>query len=266
MSKARPFAVVTGASAGIGVAFARALAEGGYDLALVARRLDRLEKVAAELRAAHGCEAIPIRADLAELDAHLPIIDALAGRNVDALVNNAGYSLPKTYAATAWREQRDFVLTLVLSVAGLTHAVLPGMIARKQGRIIMVGSMAALSPGGAGHTLYPAAKSFVHKFALSLDAEVRAKGVRVTCVHPGFTETEFSVANNTKDLLGQAPRSFVTTADAVVRAALRANDNGRVIVIPGAHNALAAALMKYLPDGVVAPLLRGAAEKYRVAD
>jgi len=217
---------------------------------------------------AHGMSAHAIAVDLAKPDAHSVVMSALEakGLSVDALINNAGYSLPKTYLGHSWDEQRDFIMTLVMSVAGLTHAVLPGMLARGSGRIVMVGSMAGLSPGGAGHTLYPAAKSFVYKMALSLDAEYRDKGIKVTCVHPGFTDSEFKIANNTAAQLDQAPRNFVMSAETVVEATLKANDDGRVVVIPGLHNGVAAAAMKYLPDGFVAPILRRAAEKYRVPE
>lgn len=267
-ASARPLALVTGASAGIGVSFAKAFAARGYDLALVARRLDRLEKVAGELAAAHGVDAFPIQADLSKVDAHVPVMAALAekGRRVDALVNNAGYSLPKTYTAYAWEEQRDFVMTLVMAVCGMTHAVLPAMLARGGGRIICVGSMAGLSPGGAGHTLYPAAKSFIDKFSRSLDAEVRGRGVKVTCVHPGFTESEFQIANGMNDVFNETPRGMMMSADDVVRQTLEANDMGRVICTPGLVNTLGAAFLKYLPDGLTSAIIRREAEKYRMPD
>ncbi|MBI1358779.1 MAG: SDR family NAD(P)-dependent oxidoreductase [Alphaproteobacteria bacterium] len=266
--KQRPLALVTGASSGIGEAFSRALAARGYDLALVARRLDRLEALAEQLRTQHGCEAFAIQADLSIVEAHVPVMEAVEarGRTIDMLVNNAGYSIPKTFAATTWAEQRDFTMTLVVAVAGLTHAVLAGMIARRRGSIINVSSMAALSPGAAGHTLYPAAKSFVLKFSLSLDAEVRKKGVRVTCLVPGFVESEFAIANGTKELMDEAGRKYRMTAESVVEATLKANDKGRTVVIPGLINQFAAGLMKYLPDSLVAAIIRGAAEKYRVED
>jgi short-subunit dehydrogenase len=263
----RNLALVTGASAGIGAAFARALAARGNDVALVARRLDRLEALAAELKQAHGVEAFAIPADLSAVDAHEAIMAALAvrGREVDTLVNNAGFSIPQTFAATAWAQQRDFIMTLVTAVAGLTHAALPGMIARGRGSIINVSSITALSPGGAGHTLYPAAKAFVWKFSLSLDAEVRARGVKVTCVLPGSTESEFSQANGMDKVFAKTPRGAMP-AEHVVELTLRANARGRVICIPGVSNKIGAALLKYLPDELTTPLIRGVAEKYRMPE
>jgi len=264
----RNLALVTGASAGIGAAFARALAAKGNDVALVARRLDRLEALAAELKQKHAIDAFAIQADLSAVDAHEAIMVALAahGRVVDTLVNNAGFSIPQTFAATDWVKQRDFIMTLVTAVAGLTHAVLPGMIARGRGSIINVSSITALSPGAAGHTLYPAAKAFVYKFSLSLDAEVRAKGVKVTCVLPGNTESEFSQVNGMDSVFEQAPRGPAMTAERVVELTLQANDRGQVVCIPGVSNKLGAALLKYLPDGLTTPLIRSVAEKYRMPE
>lgn len=266
--KRHSLALVTGASAGIGAAFARSLAARGDDVVLVARRADRLNALAAELRNEHGIAAHVITADLSAVDAHLGVVAALdaAGLEVDTLINNAGYSLAHTYAKTSWKEQRDFVMTLVMAVCGLTHALLPGMIARKRGSIITVGSMAALSPGGAGHTLYPAAKSFVLKFSMSLDAELRAKGIRVTCTLPGFTATEFAAANGTADIMAKSPRGFMMTAERVVDEALKANARGKLVSIPGLQNQIAAGLMKLLPDGLSAAIIRRAAEKYRIAE
>src|SRR5262249_3177990 len=117
-----------------------------------------------------------------------------------------------TYDKTTWDQQRDFVMTLVMAVCALTHAALPAMIARGSGRIINVSSMTALSPGGAGHTLYPAAKAFVYKFSLSLDAELRDKGIKVTCLIPGFTESEFAHANRTDTIMANSPRTFMMRA------------------------------------------------------
>src|SRR6185436_5398402 len=180
----RPLALVTGASSGIGDAFARALAARGCDLALTARRTDRLEALAAELSAGHGIEAFAIAQDLAILDAHIPILAAVAarGRHVDILVNNAGFSIPQSFAAVPWSAQRDFLMTLVVNACGLAHAVIPGMAERRSGRIINVASLAGFAPGVAGHSLYPGAKSLMISFSQALDAEYRAQGLKVTAL------------------------------------------------------------------------------------
>ena len=261
-------ALVTGASSGIGAGFARALAARGWDLALVARRADRIEALAAELAAAHGIVAFALPADLAVAEAHEAIVQAVAarGRHVDMLVNNAGFSIPQSFAAVPWSRQRDFLITLVVNACGLAHAVLPGMVERGDGRIINVASLAGFAPGVAGHTLYPGAKSLMISFSQGLDAEYGPGGVRVTAVCPGFTRTGFAEANGTEAVMATAPRRLFQTVEQVVEAALRANDRGRVVVVPGWHNALAVALMRALPMGLVRRILMRGSAKYHLGD
>ena len=147
-------ALVTGASSGIGAAFARALAARGYDLALSARREDRLEALAAELSATHGVQAFAVPADLALLGAHQTVLDAIAarGRHVDMLVNNAGFSIPQSFNAVPWSRQQDFLMTLVVNACGLAYGVIPDMVARGSGSIINVASLAGLASGQCGNS------------------------------------------------------------------------------------------------------------------
>jgi short-subunit dehydrogenase len=266
--RARPLALVTGASSGIGAAFARALAAQGCDLALTARRAERLEALGAELSAAHAIEAFAIPQDLAELSAHRAILDAIEarGRHVDVLVNNAGFSIAESFAAVTWSRQEAFLMTLVVNACGLAHGVIPGMVERGEGRIVNVASMAAFAPGVAGHTLYPGAKSLMLTFSQALDAEYRAKGLRVTAVCPGFTTTEFAEANGTASVIEASPRRLFQTPEQVVRATLEANDRGKVVVIPGWHNRLAAALLRHLPSRLVRAILMRASAKYHLED
>jgi short-subunit dehydrogenase len=268
-SPARPLALVTGASSGIGEAFARALAARGHDLALVARRADRLEALAQDLSARHGIIAFALPADLSAPDASDTVLEAVEerGRHVDVLVNNAGFSIAQSFADVAWSRQRDFLMTLVVAPCGLAHGVIPGMVSRGRGRIINIASLAGFAPGVAGHTLYPGAKSLMIKLSQALDAEYRAKGLKVTAVCPGFTQTGFASANGTDAVMDQAPRRLFQTPEQVVAAALSANDRGKVVVVPGWHNAVAATLLHYLPQGLVrAVLMRGSAKYHLEAD
>jgi uncharacterized protein len=260
---ARRLAVITGASAGIGEAFAQAFAARGCDVCLVARRLDRLELLARQLETAHGITALCIQADLSDPMAYEKVVSGLAthGRDCDILVNNAGYSLAHEFLATTEVQQRDFVQVLVTSVVSLTHALLPAMVARGYGRIINVASMVAFSPGAAGHTLYPAAKSFIVKMSQSLAAEVGHKGVHVTAICPGQTASEFAVANGTTELVGKSGL-YTQTAQAVVETAISANEAGREVVVPGLPNKIAVAIMKLLPDALVAAIIRPQARKF----
>ena len=262
----RKLVLITGASAGLGAAFARAYARRGYDLALAARRLDRLEALAGELAAMHGIEAFAIGVDLAVFGAEATALGAVAarGRVVDVLINNAGFSIPQSFAAVPWERQRDFLMTLVVSACGLAHGVIASMAERGEGAIINVASLAGFSPGMAGHTLYPGAKSLAIKLSESLHEEYGAKGVRVTALCPGFTRTEFALANGTQAVMDASPRFFFQTAEAVVEAGIAANERGKVVVVPGWHNKLAAALLRYLPESLVKAVIRAGSAKYHL--
>jgi short-subunit dehydrogenase len=264
-SPPRKLALITGASAGIGAAFARAYAARGYDLALVARRVDRLEALGAELSARHGVEAFAIGADLAGYDAEAPVMAALAerGRHVDILVNNAGFGIPQSFVATPWARQRDFLITLAVTPCALAHAVIPGMLERGGGAILNIASIAGYAPGVAGNTLYPGVKSLMIKFSQSLDAEYRARGLRVTAVCPGTTMSEFAETAHIPGREALKPGFGVQTAEAVAAAAIAASEAGRLIVIPGWHNRLAVTLMRALPEPLVRGLINAGAARYR---
>ena len=264
-SGARRLALITGASSGIGAAFARAYAERGLDVVLVARRIERLEALAAELAAAHGIEAHAIPADLARFEAHVPVLEAVAarGRTVDVLVNNAGFGIPKSFTGVVWERQRDFLMTLVVSACGFAYGVIPGMVERGSGAIINVASIAGFSPGVAGNTLYPGAKSLAIKFSQALDAEYRARGLRISALCPGATESEFLQTAGLAELTARAPRMAAQSASAVVEIAIAANERGRVVIIPGWRNRLAVGLMRALPEAVTRPIINGVAAKYR---
>lgn len=262
----RPLALVTGASAGIGAAFARAYAARGYDVALVARRADRLEALAAEIAAKHGVEAFAIAQDLGAWEACEAVMAAVArrGRVVDALVNNAGFSIAQSFAAVPWPRQRDFLMTLVVNACGLAHLAIPGMVERGRGEIVNVGSLAAFAPGVAGHSLYPGAKMLALKWTQSLAAELEGTGVKATCVCPGFTLTEFAEANGTAAVMDGQPRRFFQTPDQVVAASFDAIRRGKTVVVPGWHNKVVVGVMKAMPEWLLIPILRRGSAPYHL--
>lgn len=248
---ARRLALVTGASAGIGAAFARIYASHGYDVALTARRADRLEALAAEIRLRFGVEALVIAADLGESGAPDAVLAQIAahGRVVDALINNAGYGLPGAYADTEWPDQRDMLQVMLIAVCETTHKVLPGMIERRFGRIVNVASLAALAPGSAGHTLYAATKSFLVKFSQSLHLENQATGVHVSALCPGFTFSEFHDVNATRSQISQStPEWLWLGADEVAATGYEAAEANRPVCVTGAPNKAIAAVAKVIPD------------------
>ena len=258
-------ALVTGASSGIGLAFAHLLAERGYDLVLTARREERLRAVATELGARHGGQVAVIVADLAEPGTPARMAGELAreGLLVDVLVNNAGYGVPGRYAATTWRQQQDFLQVLVVAVAELTHRLLPGMIERRWGRIINVASLAGLLPGVAGHTLYAASKAFVIRFSESLAMETRAHGIHVTASCPGFTYTEFHDVIGTRAQVQQIPKFLWLDAQTVARESYEAVMAGVPVWVPGRAGRSLAVLARVLPQSVVRRLMERNSVKFR---
>ena len=257
--------LVTGASAGIGKAFAGLLAEHGYTLVLTARRADRLEALAAELRSTHGVAVHVLPADLADPAAPSDLCAAIEARglHVDVLVNNAGYGVPGAYARTDWRRQADFIQVLVTAVAELTHRLLPAMIGREYGRVLNIASLAALVPAAPGHTLYAASKAFLVKFSEALDGEVRQLGVHVTAVCPGFTYSEFHDVTGTRAQMQSMPRFMWLDARQVVEESYAAVMAGRPMVVTGRVNRAVALGAKYLPSALTRAAVARHAGSYR---
>lgn len=262
----RRLALVTGASAGIGAAFARILASHGYDVALTARRADRLEALADEIRLRYGVETLAVPADLAQPEGPGQILDHLTahGRTVDVLINNAGYGLPGAYAETRWSDEAAFLQVMVTAPCELAHRVLPGMVQRRFGRIVNVASLAGLIPGAAGHTLYAGAKSLLIKFSQSLSLEVAGDGVHVTALCPGFTFSEFHDVNGTRALVSAStPPWLWLGADEVAAAGYEAVEAGRAVCVPGAPNKAIAALAKAIPDEWALALIASQGQRFR---
>jgi hypothetical protein len=262
----RRLCLVTGASAGIGAAFARIYASHGYDLVLTARRQDRLDRLADEIRLRHGVEALTFAADLADPaagDALLAEIGA-HGLVVDALVNNAGYGLPGGYVGTGWDEQRAMLQVMLIAVCELTHKVLPGMVERGFGRIVNVASLAGLAPGAPGQTLYSATKSFLVRFSQSLHLEVADKGVHVSALCPGFTYSEFHDVNHTRaEISRSTPQWLWLGPDEVAAAGYEAAEANRAICVPGAPNKALAAAAKIVPDDWALALMARESGRFR---
>jgi short-subunit dehydrogenase len=260
---ARPLVLVTGASSGIGEAFARLYAQRGCDLVLTARREDRLRRLADDLAAAHGVAARVIVADLSDPVAPESIAAALP-RAPDVLVNNAGYGLPGVYAETCWEDQQAFLQVLLTAVCDLTHRLLPGMIERGHGRIINVASLAGLVPGGPGSTLYGATKAFLVGFSESLNIETAGTGVHVTALCPGFTWSEFHDANGARERVNRnVPRWAWQDAETVARAGMRAVEANRAVCTPGLANKAVALLARLTPDPWALALMRSQAARFR---
>jgi short-subunit dehydrogenase len=228
-------ALVTGASAGIGKAFAELLAAKGYAVVLTARRRDRLEALAAELTQRYGVATHIIVADLARPDASEQIAADLATRGlvIDVLVNNAGYGVPGSYLSVPWADHERFMQVMVTAVLDLTYRLLPGMRSRGWGRIINIASVAGMVPSPAGHTLYGASKAFLIRFSEALCAENAHDGVYVTAVCPGFTLSEFHDVTGTRDRMTGIPGVMWLKAADVAREGYDAVMKGHPVVVNG---------------------------------
>lgn len=256
---------MTGASAGIGAALARVFAAHGFDLVLTARRADRLESLAAELRAAHSCTVHVVAADLADPAAPAWLLDEISriGLAIDALVNNAGYGLPGGFLNSAWVQHHDFLQVMVTAVAELCHRFAPGMVERRRGWIINVASLAGLVPGAAGHTLYGAAKALVVRFSQSLALELRPHGIHVTALCPGFTYSEFHDVNGMRAQVSRLPKWMWMDAETVARQGFDAVMRGDIVYVNGRANRAMAVLSRYAPEWIVDPVARRVARAFR---
>lgn len=263
------WALVTGASAGIGQAFCRQLAGAGYHLVMVARRADQMHALAAELRQSHGTASLVIPADLSEPGAGRAIAKHLEKDEIEVefLVNNAGYGVPGRYTDRDWKTHADFLQVMVGAVCELTWRLLPSMQARGRGYIINLSSVAGLVPGSEGHTLYGAAKSFLVRFSESLALENRRTGVHAIALCPGFTYSEFHDVSGTRNLVSRLPAFMWLNADEVVRYGIDSvlRDPPRVVAIPGFVYRVLVGLNRYLP-GIGRLSTRRMSKRFRQLD
>jgi len=251
-------ALVTGASAGIGKAFAEVFAKNGFDLILTARREERLNALAGELSGKYGIKTSVIAKDLADPTGAERLVAEIktGGLKVDALVNNAGYGVPSNYDGTNWSAQRDFIQVLVTAPCELAHRLLPDMVARKKGYIINIASVAGMIPGAAGATLYGASKSFMVQFSRSLHLEQEANGVHVTAVCPGFTYSEFHDVTGNRAEVSKMPTYMWMNADVVAQEGYEAVMRNKAVHVNGSVNTGIVLLAKYLPDQVGLMIMR----------
>ncbi len=243
-------ALITGASSGLGAELARLFAADGHDLVLVARRGDRLAALGDELSGRHGVRARVVTADLGAPDGPARVVqDVLAaGNEVDFLVNNAGFGATGGFTDLDADRQLEMIRVNVTAVVALTRALLPGMLARRRGRVLNVGSTAGFVPGPR-MAVYYATKAFVNSFSEALAREVKGTGVTVTVSCPGATDTEFAgVAGNDRSLLF---RLGAASAPKVAAGAYRAMMAGRPMVVHGAANKALIQLLRLGPRALV---------------
>ena len=255
----RPTALVTGASAGIGLAMAHVLARRGYDLVLVARRETVLLDLARTLEQTHGTKARVVPADLSEQAAPSALHAAVrqSGEPVDLLVNNAGFGLRGRFDTTDPAVAARMIQVNVAALVVLTRAFLPDMIARGSGCVLNVASIAAFVPGPY-LSVYYASKAFVLSFSEAVAEELRGTGVHISVLCPGPTPTEFQAVAGIRT--SRVARLGFLSPDVVAEIGVAGALAGRRVVIPGIRNALVPWAARILPRQVLARLARRAAE------
>lgn len=244
----RPVALVTGGTAGLGLAFAEALAGRGHDLLLVARDAERLHRVASDVGGRHGVDVDVLPADLSQRTQLREVEQRLADvtRPVELLVNNAGYGLKRPFLDNDVEQEQAMLDVLVTAVLRLSHAALGAMAERGHGRIVNVSSVAGWLPRGT----YSAAKAYVTQLSVWADLTYRDRGVRTMALCPGFIRTQF---HGRMDVGRDAvPWWLWLDADAVVAAALRDLDRGKSVSVPDLRYKVLASAARVVPAGLQA--------------
>jgi short-subunit dehydrogenase len=251
-----PAAIVTGASVGIGRAFAQILAREKFDLVLVARSQAQLDALAAELRQSTGRTILTVSQDLSEPGAAEKVFGEVSrsGLEIDALINNAGFGALGRFWEVDRQQQWQMIQVNIAALTSLTRLFLPSMIERRRGRILNVASTAAFQPGPL-MAVYYASKAYVVSFSQAVHNEARPFGVTVTCLCPGPTKTEFAQrAGMSATKLFAGPMSM--SAERVAQIGYRAMMRGKPLVIAGRLNALGAFLTRFAPMRLTAALAR----------
>ncbi len=238
-------ALVTGASSGIGAAYARRLAVEGYNLILVARREERLQALADKLNKQHHVETEALVADLANPEDVARVEQRMAACDtLSILVNNAGFGTAGPFAETDFQKQLDMIHVHVIASVRLSRAALAGMLARQRGAIVNVSSIAAFFPAP-GNVSYCATKRYLNAFSEALNKEVADQGVQVQALCPGFTTTEFHDTSEYETFdRTKVPSYLWMSSRDVVAQSVAALERGPVIVVPGRQNKILLAMIR----------------------
>ena len=250
------YALITGASSGIGLEIANYLAGKGYNLILTARREDILDEASKNISEKHKVKVDFIASDLGDADAPNKIFNYCEHNNyeVDILVNNAGYGIPTSFHETSMEEEEKFIRVLGISVIAMTKIFLSGMIKRGQGRIMVVSSVAAFSPPSSIQPLYGPIKTFMNRFSDSINSNYNHKGITSTAVCPGFTVTGFHTASGVQDEMDRVPSFMKLSAKRVASEGVEATLSGKPLCIPSKTYRTLVFILKHIPASVLSLL------------
>ena len=240
--------MITGASSGIGRVFARRFAQSGYDLIITGRRKDKLIQVSEKLKDQYGISVNIIIAELSEEKDLRKLLKVIANHDdIHVLINNAGFGSGKEFSKCDINCHMQMLQVHVIAALKLVHAVLPQMISRKEGTIINVSSLGAFMPAP-GSSIYSATKLFLKSFTESLYMEVSRYGIKLLCLCPGFTHTDF----HERRVNGNVPKNNGIIrwmeADEVVEKCLKSLEKGKVVYVPGFMNRMLVKIVSFIPD------------------
>jgi uncharacterized protein len=252
---ARPIALITGASSGIGADLAREAAKDGYDVILSARRVEPMQALAHELET-YGASATILAADLSKPQGTADLVREIAQRGfaIDLLINNAGLGANGPFAESDSTRIAEMLQVNMVALTELTRLILPEMIARKHGRVMLLASTASFQPGPQ-MAVYCASKAYVLSFGEAIAYELRHSGVTVTTVCPGATATEFARVAGTENIgLHRSAMSSVMSSAEVARIGYQGTKAGRRVVITGFMNRIMASASRVSPHAMVLPI------------
>jgi short-subunit dehydrogenase len=242
------WAMVTGATAGIGESFTRVLAREGFNIVLVARDLERMKERATTLESQFNVQAAIVQADLATDDGCAKVEKYLTENPVEVLINNAGFGINKAFSMSDLNAEQQLLDVLVRTPMRLMHTVIPQMKARNSGSIVNVSSVAGWIAGGT----YSAAKSYLTVLSESLHTELSGTGIKISALCPGFTRTEFHERGRMR--MNGLPNFMWLSADRVVSQAWKENQNGKVLSVPGWQYLILSTVSRFGPRPLVRKL------------
>lgn len=252
----KPYALITGASAGIGTAFAELLADKGFNLVLVARRIDRLEKIASKIKKNHAVEIKCFKCDLSKNSERLELLKKIDDHkySIQTLINNAGYAVPTEFVDSSWEEQKNAIEVLVQAVVHLSHVIIKKMIKNKKGMIINIASTAAHLPESSG-SVYSPSKSFLVSYSRSLAMETKEHNIKVCAVCPGLTRTDFFSVLGTQERVERLPAFLWQNSCEVALEGWNAANSGKVVYITGLVNKILCVTLGKIPRSLAHKIL-----------
>ncbi|MBT5217412.1 MAG: SDR family NAD(P)-dependent oxidoreductase [Gammaproteobacteria bacterium] len=253
MNKKNTFALITGASSGIGLEIANSLAERGFNLILTARNEVKLIELSKKLSVKHGIKVDFVCSDLSQKESPQDIYNFCTSNNyhIDCLVNNAGYGIATPFHETAMDAEEDFIRVLGIAVIALSKLFLPNMISNRYGKIMIVSSVAAFAPPSTIQALYGPIKTFMNRFSDALNTNYNHKGITSTAVCPGFTVTNFHQSSGVQNEMDKVPAFMKFSARQIADEAVEATLNGKPLCVPTKTYRFLVFLLRILPSSAL---------------